>query len=430
MVIRERPLPEARISQSLAQGDVEGALYSICKQGLSAKSITALRMKAMIELRKQMWSEVQDTLNLIAAKVPDGFTHKMFGDFYFLQNRFPDAVKHYKRASEEIPNSPDIIHDLGVALNQSCRFDEAEVYMRKAIELAPERYDMAHHLAIILCQHGKTEEGWKLMDARLKYPGIVGNFPKPEAYWTGQDLKDKVIVLRAEQGFGDTIQFSRYTSELLKMGSRKVYLYIQPEMVEWAKRYYTDPRIVSWPNKAPPPKDFDYHVNMMSLPQHFMGNPVTVPKKPKEWTGNIGICWFGSPAHKGDAIRTIPLEKWERLFNSFPDIRWKCLAWGHFVEKPDQIDYFIDECYGWHDTAERVEELDLVISVDTAIVHLAGAHGVPTWMLTPKVPDFRWGLEGEQEWYESVTLYRQKVLFEWDEVFDRIIGDLKTLRRF
>jgi hypothetical protein len=185
---------------------------------------------------------------------------------------------------------------------------------------------------------------------------------------------------------------------------------------------------------VPVPMDFDYHVNIMCLPR-LVGD-VEAPQPKKERGRGIGVCWYGSPTHKADHLRSVPVEMFGR-FAEITDEKLFSLGYGYFWQlengvavgekKPDFIEYCVADKHDWLETAKFVETLDLVITVDTAIAHLAGFLGVETWLLLPYVPDFRWGMTGDTtKWYPSMKLYRCKAVLEWEPVFERAANDLRA----
>jgi ADP-heptose:LPS heptosyltransferase len=180
--------------------------------------------------------------------------------------------------------------------------------------------------------------------------------------------------------------------------------------------------------------DFDYHVNLMCFPR-LCGLDVPAPQAKKERGKGVGVCWFGSPTHKADKLRSVPIERFAPLAEAIDDTLLS-LGWGFFWKlennvavgdnKPDFVEYCLNERQDWLQTAEFVKGLELVITVDTAIAHLAGFLGVECWLLLPYVPDFRWGMKGETTpWYHSMRLYRQPKLMDWDSVFERVRSDLE-----
>jgi Tetratricopeptide repeat len=422
--------------QVLTRGQVDDALMMILDRGISPISNSALHLKAIMYLRRGRYEEAASAIRRLHAMAPSAATFKMMGDLHYLQCRFPEAEESYRNAMRKAPMDAEIVHDYGVSIVAQGRVEESLEWFKRACDMIPDRPDFHHHYAIMLVLAGHDREGWVEMEWRLKVPGVTGTYPFPERYWNGQPLVGKTIVLRSEQGFGDTIMFARYIEGLRARGAKRIYFYCQQEMVEWVRSEYPD--VKPWPNKAPPPIEIDYHVNIMSLPQHFPGEYFTRPRRPLNEDyyyldqhivcgpkRGIGLCWFGSPTHKADHLRTVPIERFFPL-REITSEPWYCVAYGRFDQKPEHIDYIIDECWDWKETADKIKTLRLIITVDTAIAHLAGHHGVPCWLLLPYVPDFRWGIgPGETTpWYESVRIYRQPKLFDWDSVFERVRADL------
>lgn len=420
-------ISEPRLSEVLATGDVEKVLMDILTNGIQHNSASARQMRAMLFLRQKNFEECRRIIEGILRSNPkDGLSCKMMGDIAFLTVDYKEAQKWYSKALEAIPNHADIVHDLAVSIVSEGRVDESIPLFRAACLLKPQDANFRHHLAIMLVLGGRLEEGWALMESRLEVPGVVGAFPNPEKYWQGQDLTGKSIIVRSEQGFGDTIQFLRYTKKLEALGASKIYAYCQPGMREFIEHYY--PAVHYIPNIAPPPIEFDYHVCVMSFPHLFPNEYLTEPAKNSPGQGGIGINWFGSPTHKADHLRTIPIDRFIPFMDKFPQEQFYCLAWGRFANKPERIYYLIDNCRDWLETAQEVSKMKLIITVDTAIAHLGGFLGIPTWLMLPYVCDFRWGMKGETTpWYDSVKLFRQPKLFDWDSVFNRIEQDLREM---
>ena len=203
-------------------------------------------------------------------------------------------------------------------------------------------------------------------------------------------------------------------------------------MLSFVKHYYPD--VIVWPNDAPVP-EVNYHLSVMCLPR-LIGEEVPAPKAKVSRGTGIGVCWFGSPTHKADHLRSVPVEMFGKIADTI-DGKLMSLGYGYFWNyengfavsdnKPDFLEYCaINEAHDWLDTAKFVDTLDLIITVDTAIAHLGGFLGVETWLLLPYVPDFRWGMKGDRtKWYPSMKLYRQPKLFDWESVFNRVSEDLE-----
>ncbi len=416
-------ISEQRIAEILSRGDVETALEQILEVGIHRWSPSAMSMRAMTQLRRARFQNAEMTIKqLISSNPKDPMGYKMLGDCNYLQCRYTEAELCYGRAASMAP-SPETIHDLGVAIVSQWRVEECLPHFREASRLAPEKAEFKHHLAIMLVLGGHLEEGWEMMKHRIDYPGTVSTFPNPEKYWDGGDLTGKTICVRSEQGWGDTIMFARYLPALFEKGAKKVYFWCQRQMVEFVRHFY--PEVIPWPNDVPPPIDWDCHMSIMCFPRFFPGQFFTEKANPEPSGTGVGICWFGSPTHKADHLRSVQIERFEKVAQ-IAGGKLKCLGYGRFEKKPEWMEYYIDHCWNWKESADQMEKLDLVITVDTAVAHLAGFIGKECWLLLPYVPDFRWGMTGERTvWYDSVKLYRQPSLHDWDSVFARVENDLR-----
>jgi hypothetical protein len=388
-------------------------------------------MRGMLKLRRNEFGEAEGMINTALSMREDVIGWKMRGDAHFLQNRFADAEAAYRKALEFKPDHPEILHDLGVSVVSQGRPEDCLQYFKRAIDLAPTRADFHHHFAIMLLLAGQEKAGWDEMQWRLNVPGVCGSFPFPAKYWKGDELAGKTIVVRAEQGWGDTIMFARFFPWFTARAA-KVYFFGQRAMCTLIKHHYQD--VVVWPNDVPVPLDFDFHVNIMCLPR-LIGDVPAPPARAERGEG-IGVCWYGSPTHKADHLRSVPIEMFGR-FAEIVDDKLYSLGYGYFWKlengvavgelKPDFIEYCIADKHDWLETAAFVSKLDLVITVDTAIAHLAGFLGVETWLLLPYTPDFRWaGREERTKWYPAMKLYRQPKLFDWNSVFERVAEDLRV----
>lgn len=415
---------EPRIADVLAAGDVETALENVLENGIHPWSQSAFQMKAMMHMRRGRWQQAEICAQqLISMHPQEPGGYKIMGDACYLQCKYQDSQRNYTKALSLNQNSAEIAHDLGVSIISQGRLDDGIRYFRQAVEKAPNRADFHHHLAIMLVLAGHEKEGWEEMKWRLQVPNVVGTFPHPERYWNGEPLEGKILTVRSEQGWGDTIQFSRYLP-LLASKAKKVHFWCQRAMVPFIEKFY--PEVQAWPTDVPPNLDFDYQVAIMCLPRLFPGEYLPVKKQEYPDRKGVGICWFGSPTHKADHLRSVPVERFEGI-SKIAGGELICLGYGRFDKKPDFMKYYIDDCWDFAQTAERIKKLDLIITVDTAIAHLAGFMGVECWLMLPYVADFRWGMKGETTpWYESIKIYRQPKLMAWDEVFARVEKDLQS----
>ena len=208
--------------------------------------------------------------------------------------------------------------------------DECLQHFQHAIDLSPERADFHHHMSIMLILAGQDAAGWDRMQWRMGVAGITGTFPSPEKYWKGEPLEGKTLVIRTEQGWGDTIMFANYLPWLAAR-AKKVYFFCQRAMVSWAEHYF--PMASPWPNDAPPPLDFDYHANIMCLPRLVPAEAYSRPQKLEHRGAGIGCCWFGSPTHKADHLRSVPVERFETLAQ-IAGGKILCLGYGRFATQP------------------------------------------------------------------------------------------------
>jgi tetratricopeptide (TPR) repeat protein len=409
--------------QVLATGDVEQSLRICLEYGCSPYTATAIQMRAMLELRKGNFAEAEKFVAQAIRMRQDPISYKIAGDAAFLQCRYEDAEKNYRLTLERHPTMHETWHDLGVAVVSQGKVSESLQYFTKAIEMQPERADYHHHLSLMLLLDGQEDAGWDRMQWRLRVPGVCGSFPNQERYWRGESLAGKTIIVRTEQGWGDAIMFAGYLPWLAKE-AKKVYIFCQRALLGWFEHYF--PMVEAWPNDAPPPLNFDYHVNIMCFPRLIPFSAYALPRALGARGDGIGVNWFGSPTHKADHLRSVPIERFAPIAEA-AEQKLYCLGYGRFDAKPDFIEYLIDGCRDWLETSRIVREMDLIITVDTAIAHLGGFLGVETWLLLPYVPDFRWGMQGERtKWYESVKLYRQPKLFDWDSVFARVTEDVRA----
>lgn len=430
---REKRLEASGVREHLARGEIDESLRLVLENGVSPFSLAATQMRAMLKMRQAKYSEAEQIANTAISIRNDAISWKMKGDASYLQLNYTEAEKCYRKALEFKPDEGDILHDLGVSIVSQGRTQDCLQYFQRAIERSPNRADYRHHMAIMLILDGQEAAGWDMMQWRMNVPGVCGTFPYPHKYWKGEDVTGKIIAIRAEQGWGDALMFARYF-DWFTARAAKTYFYGQRALIPLFEEHF--PKITCWPNDAPVPVDIDYHVNLMCLPR-LIQEQMPAPKMREGKGEGVGVCWYGSPTHKADHLRSVPVEMFSR-FAEVLDEPLHSLGYGYFWKiengvavddnKPDFIRYCdIATAHDWGETARFVKGLDLVITVDTAIAHLAGFLGVETWLLLPYVPDFRWGMKGERtKWYESLRLYRQPELMKWEPVFERVESDLRA----
>lgn len=358
--------------------------------------------------------------------------------------------------------------NLGGLYGELKQIEKSKECFAKALEIDPVYSDAhvdmayAHHLL------GEWEDGFDYYEWRIDHFDQMKFYKQaydPSKRWNGIDSLDgKTILVYAEQGLGDCIQFLRFIPELKSKGCR-VVVHCPESLSSLTKRMEgvdatVDRDIVNNCGEEFP--QYDYHCAMMSLPHllrsfKFNGKPYMIPatvnfKKviDDEYGADclkVGIVWAGSPAHPHDQRRSIPL----KCFRAIHDIENLKLFSLQFDTRPRKYGFdmrpgshgkivdYSEGCEGMNlidlttiiknmnDTSSVLAGLDLVISCDTSIVHLCGALGIKCWMLLPYNPDWRWGLDGEKTiWYDSVRIFRQKEKGNWQQVVDEVEKELKN----
>lgn len=391
------------------------------------------------------------------------------------QGRYAAAAACYKRAIALQPTDAPAHSNLGNALRAIGRLDESEACHRRALEMDPENIEAQYNLGLALKDKGQTREALDCLNNVLHHkPDHVDahwdraltwlvsgdllrgfaeyewrwrlaenparTFEKP--LWSGSPLDGRTILLHAEQGMGDTLQFARFAPIVAAQGG-KVVLECQGPLADLLGGLdgVSAISVVGSPLPA-----FDCHAPLLSLPRIFGTTLETIPAAAGylSWDGpnqtfsdiagrpglKVGIVWAGKPSHRNDRHRSVGLAPFIELFGS-AGVSFFSLQVGPRAGDPASLGCaglvrdLTPRIKSFADTAAALGELDLVITVDTALAHLAGAMGKEAWVMLPYAPDWRWLLERtDSPWYESVTLYRQRTPGDWDDVFTRIQQDL------
>ena len=371
-----------------------------------------------------------------------------------------DAVRRFRRVLEISPDRVEALYNLGNVLTGLHRFDEAATAFETAIRIDPDFAGAHVHLAFVRLLTGDFERGWAELEWRWRakgFPDPLRRFRRPR--WDGAPLAGRTILMVAEQGLGDTIQFARYGPLLARRGGR-VVLESPPELVRLLRTLPGDVEVVA---RGDDPPRFDCYAALMSLPG-LMGTtletvPAEVPYLEAEpelalaWRRRleaivpagdavrVGVCWKGSPDNPRDRERSLGLDRLEPILR-LPGIHGFGLQVGsgrHEVATPppgvaftDLSDDLAAGPDSFVDTAAAITALDLVITVDTAVAHLAGALGRPVWILLPYAPDWRWALgRDDSPWYPTARLFRQPAPGAVDDAVDaarRALSDVRSSR--
>ena len=367
--------------------------------------------------------------------------------------RHDEAMAAYRKALTLDPGYGECFYNYGIALQVVGRVAEALAYFEKALALRPDLTDIRFNEGLARLLLGDLKRGLEIYEGRFDKTEQAPQRRKfDQPLWTGGGLAGKTILVHAEQGHGDTIQFVRYVPLLARAGAT-VLLEVQQSLTALLAEVEGVARIFGrdQAGRSETLPAFDTHQYLVSL-AHIMGTelhsiPTEIPyiRPPADrlelWRKRlppadglrVGLTWAGNPEVKSDARRSVGLPLFAPLV-SVPGITFVSL---HREVRPEhaatlralpQIVHFGEQLRDFADTAALIAELDLVISSDTAVAHLAGAMGKPLWLLTMLSPDWRWLLQREDSpWYPTAKLYRQPRVGDWASVLDRVRDDLVRL---
>lgn len=378
--------------------------------------------------------------------------HHHLGNVLCDLGAFAEATNAYRRALGLQPRDPTVMSNLGAALYALGQLPESLAQHRMALSLRPASAGSRYNFAVALLAAGEFAEGWAAYESRLQLGlSSIGPLDVAQPRWTAEALEGRVIFLYGEQGLGDTLQFARYAPLVAKRGGR-VVLEVPAPLVGLMRRM---PGLAEVIPTGTPPAKFDLHCPLLSLP-HVFGTriesiPASVPYLTADplliaaWRDRIpqdgkrvGLVWSGNPrpdqpsAAFVDRRRSLPLQRFAP-FAAVPGIRWISLQKGPPASQLEsaprglQILDPMDAVEDFADTAALLAHLDLVITVDTSVAHLAGAVGKPVWMLSRHDACWRWLRDrSDSPWYPTMRIYRQPRPGDWDTVIERVTADLCT----
>lgn len=378
----------------------------------------------------------------VLAITPDkASTHSNLGNALRELGRIDESVEAHRRAITLAPDSPDAVYNLGLALRDQGHNADAIQCFDKTLAAKPDYVDCLWDRSLSQLLLGDLENGFVQYEWRwhLSY-----NPPRgfAQTMWNGDDLSGRTILLHHEQGFGDSLQFIRFCPHVKAKGAT-VIVECQPELARLFEGAEGIDTVV--PAGQPLPR-FDVYAPLLSLGSllHITENsiPADTPYlKPPEGAAPsvvkalddasasaflVGIVWGGKPTHRNDRNRSCPFTHFLDL-TSQPGARFISLQQGPRLQEmaasacPALVADLGTRLEDFADTAAAIEALDLVITVDTAVAHLAGALGKPTWVLLPFAPDWRWMTQREDSpWYPSLRLFRQPAPGDWDSVFTQV----------
>jgi len=373
--------------------------------------------------------------------------HSNLGNLLQDQDKLDEAAACFRRALHLKPDYFDAHNNLGNALRALGRLAEAAACYDQALLLQPDQPQV--HLSRALCrlQMGDFEQGWAEYEWRLKCKEFsIPPFRQP--VWDGTPLDGRVILLVADHGLGDTLQFVRYASLVRARGGR-VILACQQSLARLAMSCPGIEQVIVEGALLP---EFEVHAPLMSLPRIVGTTLDSIPAEVPYLTADeslvgqwgrvldpaggfkIGIAWQGNPRYRRDRERSFRLAQLEPVAR-LADVRLFSLQNGFGTEQIGEVEsqFAVTDLGGrltdFMDVAAVMRNLDLVITPDTSLAHLAGALGVPVWVALPFAPDWRWLADRPASpWYPTMRLFRQSTGGDWDEVFERIASELRRFK--
>lgn len=373
--------------------------------------------------------------------------HCNLGIALYRQRHHAEAVALYRQALALDPKLPDAHNNLGSVLFELGEIEESLRCFSEAISLKPDYREAHWGRALVRLSQGDFERGWPEFEWRPTRPQTPG---RSQPRWDGSGLSGRTLLVEAEQGLGDTLQFVRYTA-LARERDGRVVLACQPPLVRLLSESCSAiDHVVAQGGPLPA---FDVHLPLLSMPgvagTTLANVPADVPylrpdpRLAESWRRElsalagfkVGIAWQGSPESPGERERSIPLAEFEPLAR-VSGVRLVSLQKGPGVEQIgsarrrfELIDFTarLDEAAGpFMDTAAIMAGLDLVVSCDSAVCHLAGAMGMPVWVAISASPDWRWMLNRDDSpWYPTLRLFRQSRLGRWSDVIQTMAAALE-----
>ncbi len=391
------------------------------------------------------WEEAIGAYKGVLAQAPaDRNALNNLGVIELERNNLQKAEELFSEVIEIDSNWPEAYMNLGIVQRFLGKYADSKASYQKVIQLSPDNPAAHLNLGMAHLGLGEFKQGWREYLWRVHSERTISSkFEVP--LWDGSEQGSKRLLVHAEQGLGDTLQFVRYLS-LAKARVSELVFRVQPAL----KTLFGNLEGVDelW-IEGEPAHDFDCHIPLMNLPAIFEADQDNIPRadgylKPQgecpPWLKNyfgqatterrFGLVWAGNPGHSNDRRRSCPFEALQPLV-SRKDIQWFSLQKGEREQDLARYDWaseVIDlgpQFSDFNDTAFAMRELDGVISVDTSAAHLAGGLGVQLWLMIPFVPDWRWLLSGEDTiWYQSARLFRQENRDDWGSVVQALGKEL------
>ena len=358
------------------------------------------------------------------------------------QNNPEEALRCYAQALTQDRNSASAFNNYGNVLREAGDPAGAIPFLQRAITLAPTSAVANFNLAVAYLILGDLDRGWPQYEHRWNFEHLAGTLPNyPQPRWTGQDLKDKTILVMQEQGLGDTIQFSRFLWPLHTQGA-SIVLQTNNNLAPLFENSSIIHRIVDSSENF---TEFDYWTPIMSIPgilklnyqnmdipQRYLAAREDLTKLWHQILGpkkklRVGFCWSGRPDSWINRHKAMSFNDIKSLIHRNPNYEWVNLQVECSTEEATELSTLGVKPYpgrvrSFADTAAIIHHMDVVVSVDTAVAHLSGALGRPTWVpLNAYGTDWRYLLDRDSSpWYSNMRLFRQPKMGDWESVLDKI----------
>ena len=379
--------------------------------------------------------------------------HFNLGNIMLQERQMAAAIERFKQAIALKPTYAEAHSNTGNACKELGRYQDALQHYNRALYHKPDLAEANFNRSLIHLLHQDFQQGWEGFEWRFKLPDAGAVYPHrfKVPRWDGSNFKGRRLLVHCEQGFGDTLQFIRYLPMVKKLGGSVIFE-TRKELMGILKKVPGMDSLIQRSPDGNHGEPFDYHIPLMSLPGVFQTRLETIPshtpyiladdRKLVKWRRiisgqkpefKIGIVWAGRPGHTNDHNRSCGMDVFLPL-SQIPGVQLFSLQKGEGVARLKEVSNggaivnLGERLVDFEDTAGAIANLDLIVSVDTAVAHLAGAMGNPVWLLLPFVPDWRWLLNRtDTPWYPTMRLFRQPEAGDWHTVFRNVSESLKEL---
>lgn len=412
---------------------------------ISAYSNLAIGYKKIKEYHKTIKC-LKKALNL--SKSDDVDIYYNLGNTLSSIEEYEEALSYFDKVIKLNPTYYKAYHGKGLVYNHLMEYEKAYEYFEKTLQYKSTYSDSIFAMSLIELRNGDYLNGWEHYESRFEATNPLKKLSYELPFYNGEDITNKIILIQEEQGFGDNIQFIRYIDLIKKQNPKKIYVAVRKELIR-VFRLLEGIQVVTNEDIL---YDVDFVVSLLSLPRIFKTTLETIPTRfpylkvlhnddissfiiQNSKKFKVGFAYQGNKEHKNDNYRSIPLEIFKTLFD-VEGIEFYSLQIGENKEllKLQKEYQNIFDCSmvvkDFYDSGQILTHLDLVITIDSALAHFAGAFGKKTYLLLSQNSEWRW-LENKEDspWYPSVKIFRQKELGMWSEVIEKVRDELLLIKK-